>query len=87
MALLQKSIAEMATFCPDLVYEKDASANGGSWTGGITPLKSLDGLPDLLDDIHHGRPLLNAAGGELRHLVHADGADHVRDEPVASGAS
>lgn len=57
----------MAAFCPDLIYAPEA-AGGGSWSGPITPINSTERLLDLLDDIHHNRPVYTLPGAELRHL-------------------
>lgn len=57
----------MAAFCPDLIYAP-ALGGGGSWAGLITPVKSTERLLDLLDDLHHNKPVYMAAGAELRHL-------------------
>lgn len=38
------------------------------WKGTVKPVQTGEGLADLLDDIHQGRPVAVAAGGEVRHL-------------------
>ena len=58
----------MATFCPALPYTPESGAAGGWWSGPMTPIRSAERLLDLLDDIHHHRPVYTLAGGELRHL-------------------
>jgi len=65
---LQKSIEDMAGFCPALLYAPAPNGVGGIWSGPITPVRSAERLLDLLDDIHHNRAAYTAAGGELRHL-------------------
>lgn len=69
----------MATFCRDLTYEPDPSGSGGWWTGEIVPLKSIDRLSELLDDIHHHQAVYTAANAELRHLSGCT-AEHCRHE-------
>lgn len=68
MPRLAKSIEDMAVFCPDLAYQSYYESGVGIWTGELSPLRSLDHLDDLLDDIHHNRDLCTAWRGELRHL-------------------
>jgi len=58
----------MAVFYPELHYAPEPSGAGGWWSGPITPISSAERLHDLLDDIHHHRPVYTVAGGELRHL-------------------
>jgi hypothetical protein len=65
---LKKSVEEMAVFCRELVYKPDHSGIGGWWSGRITPLKAIEHLLELLDDIHHHKPVDTAAHAELRHL-------------------
>lgn len=79
----------MRVFCPDLVYEPDATTEGGCWTGELRPLHSLENLPELLDDIHHHRAVYTAWRGELRHLAtcraehnHPDWLDRLRTEQL-----
>ncbi len=65
---LQKSIEEMAEFCPNLVYEAVPPAgDGGIWRGRIQPVVSHGHLEEILDDIHHHRLVYGAPRGELRH--------------------
>ena len=65
---LDKSVGDMAAFCPNFSYAPDISGVGGSWTGTIAPLASLDRLNDLLDDLHHRRAVFTVANATLRHL-------------------
>jgi hypothetical protein len=66
---LEKSIEEMAEFCPNLTYEPATPPDGGGrWTGVIQPVQGVDELIELLDDIHHNRALRCGKDGELRHL-------------------
>jgi len=65
---LQKSVDDMAAFCPGLQYTPAPGGAGGWWFGSVTPIRSTERLLDLLDDIHHNRPIYTVAGGELRHL-------------------
>ena len=69
---LVKSVEDMAGFCPDLVYQPDAITEGAWWSGEVCPLRTLDKLPELLDDIHHHRAVYTAWRGELRHLPRCD---------------
>lgn len=65
---LKKSIEDMAAFCPALRYASEPQGAGGWWSGPMTPIKSIERLLDLLDDIHHNNPVYIAPGAELRHL-------------------
>lgn len=85
---LGKSSEDMAVFCPDLAFEalRPVAGGGGVWRGSIQPIVSLEGLEELLDDIHHNRRVYGAARGELRHLTtcqadhcHHDWMDRIRD--------
>jgi len=64
---LQKSVEDMAAFCAALRYVPVPGGAEG-WYGPVTPIQSTERLLDLLDDIHHNRPIYTVAGGELRHL-------------------
>lgn len=66
---LTKSVGEMMAFCPNFPSAIDPSGVGASWTGAIAPLTSVEYLPELLDDIHHHRPVFTVANGGLRHLT------------------
>jgi len=37
------------------------------WTGRVQPIRTTDGLEDLLDDIHNERPYYILPGGEVLH--------------------
>jgi hypothetical protein len=37
------------------------------WTGRVQPIRTRDGLQELLDDIHHERPYYIVPGGEVLH--------------------
>ncbi len=37
------------------------------WTGRVQPIRTRDGLEELLDDIHHERPYYVVPGGEVLH--------------------
>ncbi|MCI0723819.1 MAG: SEC-C domain-containing protein [Acidobacteria bacterium] len=69
---LEKSVVEMAEFCPDFGYRPlpGVAGGGGQWKGTIrpAPLGNPDELEKLLDDIHHHHPVYGAPNGELRHL-------------------
>ncbi len=65
---LQKSIEDMVAFCPALRYTPEAGGTGGWWSGPLTPVRSAERLLDLLDDIHHHRPVYTVVDAELRHL-------------------
>jgi len=65
---LQKSVEDMAAFCPALRYSPESGGAGGWWSGPLTPVRSAERLLDLLDDIHHHRPVYTVMGAELRHL-------------------
>ncbi len=67
----------MAIFCHDLSYRFDPVGGGGWWSGSIAPLRSLERLGELLDDIHHHRPIYTAANAELRDLSSCK-AEHCR---------
>jgi hypothetical protein len=59
----------MAAFCPALRYAPAPGGAGGWWSGPITPIRSTERVLDLLDDIHHHRPVYTISGGELCHLL------------------
>jgi hypothetical protein len=65
---LNKSVEEMKEFCPNLPYASDLSGIGVSWMGIITPLTRPKHLLELLDDIHHNRPVFAVANAALQHL-------------------
>lgn len=74
---LQKSIEDMAEFCPNLAFTPAGA--GGFWRGVVQPIQSLEYLEGLLDDIHHNRPVYAVPGGGLRHLPTCQ-ADHCHHE-------
>jgi hypothetical protein len=76
---LTKSVGDMAVFCPDLVYRPDALTEGGWWTGELRPLRSVENLLELLDDIHHHHPIYTAWRGELRHVAKCKYDHHRHD--------
>ena len=63
---LDKSIQAMAELCPDLKFQGMTAEGGVLCRGPVQPIGSSAGLNDLLDDIHHRRPVY-AVGTELRH--------------------
>jgi SEC-C motif-containing protein len=69
----------MAAFCPALPYTPESMGSGGWWSGPLTPVRSVERLPDLLDDIHHHNPIYTAPGAELRHLASCQ-ASHCKHE-------
>lgn len=83
---LKRSIEDMASFCPKLEYKPDRTGIGGWWFGTIAPLKTVDHLNELLDDIHHHRPVYTAAHAELRHLMSctAEHCHHIWMDKVRS---
>src|SRR5258708_3111695 len=58
----------MLAFYPALRYTPEAGGTGGWWSGPLTPVRSAERLLDLLDDIHHHRPVYTVVDAELRHL-------------------
>lgn len=65
MIRLKPNLEDMAQFCPRLAYHPDGE--GGFWTGELTPLKNVEYLFSLLDDLYRNRPIFLALHGEIRH--------------------
>jgi len=66
---LQASIEAMQEFFPNFVVHTGEieSKPIAIWKGRVQPIQSLEGMLELLDDIHNGRPVQIFAGGEVRH--------------------
>jgi hypothetical protein len=66
---LEASIEKMRDYCPAFflsVSTKDTRQEA-IWTGRVQPLRTRDGLEELLDDIDHERPYYVVPGGEVLH--------------------
>jgi hypothetical protein len=66
---LEASIRAMQDYFPDfsLSIQMIGSGNIAVWKGKVQPIQSLEGLNELLDDIHCERPIHVMPGGEVRH--------------------
>jgi hypothetical protein len=74
MGRLARSVEDMAEFCPNFAFLGEV-AGTGVWSGQLQPLRTTDGVVELLDDMHHNRNIYTAWRGELRHLPRC-AADH-----------
>ncbi len=77
---LDASVQAMAEAYPQFAYEKEIARKGpvGVWRGRVQPIKTLDRLNELLDDLAHDRPVY-VVGDQLRHLDSCE-ADHCHHE-------
>lgn len=66
---LDASIEWMQAYYPAFhlsVVETEAGREA-IWTGRVQPIRTIDWLEELLDDIHHERPFYILPGGEVLH--------------------
>jgi len=66
---LDASIEGMQAYYPafSLLVVETKEGRQGIWAGRVQPIRTIDGLEELLDDIHHERPLYILPGGEVLH--------------------
>ena len=66
---LEASIERMRDYYPafSLSVSTVGTDQGAIWKGRVQPIRSRDGLEELLDDIHHERPYYVMLGGEVLH--------------------
>jgi hypothetical protein len=66
---LEASIEEMRKYYPALSLSVSAKDNPEKaiWSGRVQPIRTRDGLDQLLEDIHHERPYYIVPGGEVLH--------------------
>lgn len=69
----------MAEFCPDLLFQNDPTTEGGFWAGPLKPLRDSERIWELLDDIHHNRPVYTAWRGTIRHIPECSATHHRHD--------
>jgi hypothetical protein len=69
---LDASIRAMQNFFPEfsLLLAPAGTGRMAVWKGRAQPIQTTEKLAELLDDIHHERPVYILSGGEVRH--HSD---------------
>ncbi len=70
----------MAEEHPGFNFEvlRHGSRTWGRWTGGVQPIKTVDGNFELLDDLCHDRDVM-VAGDEVQHIPFCT-SDHCRHD-------
>ena len=66
---LEASVEAMRVYFPEFSLSGLPLGTGAVavWKGWVQPIQSVEHLEALLDDLHHGRPVMMQAGGVIEH--------------------